>query len=188
MPCPLEKFVGAEPGHRHARRDRRRRVLALGFEEEQPAAVHVRLALGHRRGPALAHLRRRRDRIGARRLARRGLHRHHGGAAVEGLAACRGTAAPSARRRGAASSSSSLHAPRSRPVAGTRANCAPLSQTIAPVGHRSTARSLGQRDAFVVHHRDAARDADQPRRRVLHALAARRARHRALRRARRRRR
>ena len=136
---PAGEVRRAKAGHRHPGRHRGRGVLALGFEEEEPATVDVLAALGHRRGPPFAHLRRWRDRIRAGRFARRGLHRHHCAAAVErlpgpGVLCCQRLA-----RRGFLLRPQS-HAASLTTFVGTRANCAPVSHTIAPVGHRSTAR------------------------------------------------
>jgi hypothetical protein len=79
---PGGEVRGPQAGHRQARGHRRRRVLALGLDEDQRAARDVDVALGHRLGPVLAHLCRGRDRVGAGGVAGLALAVDHGAVAV----------------------------------------------------------------------------------------------------------
>jgi hypothetical protein len=82
---PGREVGRAQADQAHSGGDGGRGVLPLGLEEDQPAPVDVRRAPGDGRRPALPHLRRGGDRIGPGRLRGRGLHRHDGGAPVQGL-------------------------------------------------------------------------------------------------------
>ena len=115
---------GTEPRHRHPGGDGGRGVLSFRFEEEKPAPVDVELPVGHRGRPSFAHLGRGGDGIHTGRFAGGGLHRHDRTAAVE----C-----------GEDPRKSRCHALALPANEGSRANCAPSSQTIAPVGHRAVA-------------------------------------------------
>ena len=74
----------AEPRHAHPGHHAGGGVLALGLEEDQAAAVHVRRACGNRGGPALSHLGGGGDGIGAGRLAGGRLRADHGPTAIVG--------------------------------------------------------------------------------------------------------
>jgi hypothetical protein len=72
----------SQPRHGHARRHRRRRVLPLRLDEDQRTPGDVDVPGGRRLGPVLAHLGRRRDRVGAGRVGRLALAHDDGGVAV----------------------------------------------------------------------------------------------------------
>ena len=79
---PGREVRGPQTGHREARGHRRGRVLALGLDEDQRTARDVDVPLGRRLGPVLAHLRRRRDRVGTGGVAGLALAMDHGAVAV----------------------------------------------------------------------------------------------------------
>ena len=143
---PTREVGRPEPGHRHAGGHCRGRVLSLGLEEQQAPPIHIALAFGHGDRPSLAHLRRGRDRVRARGFTGRRFHRHHGAAAVERLE----RAGVPVREEGDRSDGlrfrrrEQLHGIALPEVAGTRANCAPESHTMAFVGHRSTAAGVAR--------------------------------------------
>ncbi len=124
----------AQADHAHPGGDRRRGVLAFGLEEDELAAVDVRLAGGHRDGPPLAHLGRGGDRVRARRLAGRGLHLDDRRAPVH----C-GRNAGIPGRFGGGTLGTTLHATRLLGRDAGRGNWASSTHTMAPVGHRAAA-------------------------------------------------
>ena len=76
----------AQAGHRHAGGDAGGGVLGLGLDEDQRPVGDVQVAGGHFLRPVLAHLRRRRDRVGAGGVGGLALDHDDGGVAVDGVA------------------------------------------------------------------------------------------------------
>ncbi len=131
----------AQPREAHARGDGRRRVLALGFEEQQLPAAHVGLAGGERHGEPLAHLGGRGDRVRARGIAAGRLHGDDRAAAVGSSALAR------VAGLGGGITGGGRHEEALPASSRASANCAYSTQRMAPVGQRWVA-SLPARSFF----------------------------------------
>jgi hypothetical protein len=80
------KIDGAQTGHGHARRDACGGVLGFRLDEDQRLVGNVQVPGGDLLGPVLAHLSRRRDRVGAGGVGRLALDVDHRGIAIDGIA------------------------------------------------------------------------------------------------------
>ena len=137
------KIRRAKPGHAHSGRDGGRCMFALGLEEQERASVDVQLPGGPRRGPSLAHLGRRRDRIRSGGLASGRFHLDHGFAAVHRSLYSR---VPDLDRWSIRLLVLALDHYVSLPAitGSSRSSCAPSTHWIAPVGQRVVAASVAR--------------------------------------------